>query len=196
MNAPSEAASGWTGSAAMTDDRPRPRYGEYAPLPPAGQLPPPVGPPLANSSSPSQPPVEPASLEQPQPAGPRARRTTDIVLTTFLLLVGVYDVVVSSDGFANLGATLAAAFEQQGISGFASQGYADSLGATANVIRIGLLVIAIVCSLLLISQRRLAFWVPLAAGVLAGVTVVVCVLLVVIADPGFAAYVSQQTSGS
>jgi len=190
MSVRSGAVCGLTGSAAMTDERPRPKYGEYAPLPPAGQLPPPVGPPLAN---PGPAPRTPQPEEAPVAA--RSRRTTDIVLTTFLLLVGVYDVVVSSESFTSLGAALATAFEQQGIAGFASQDYADSLGATANVIRAGLLVIAIVCSLLLISQRRLAFWVPLAAGVLAAATVVVCVLLVVIADPGFAAYVGQQTSG-
>jgi hypothetical protein len=175
----------------MTDDRPRPKYGEYAPLPPAGQLPPPVGPPLENSG-----PAPRRPRPEEVPAVARSRRTTDIVLTTFLLLVGVYDVVVSSESFTNLGAALAAAFEQQGIAGFASHDYADSLGTIASLVRVGLLVIAVVCSLLLIGQRRLAFWVPLAAGVLAAVTVVVCVLLVVIADPGFAAYVSQQTSGS
>jgi len=135
----------------------------------------------------------PSSTEpEPQPK----RRSRDIIITTVLLLIGVYDVVISFSGFTALGSSLRSAFEQQGVDGFASEELAASLGGTINVVRIVLLAIAIVVSLLLISRGKLAFWVPLAAGVASALTVLVCVLVVVISDPGFAQYVAEQTASN
>ncbi|MDZ4044308.1 MAG: DUF6264 family protein, partial [Rhodoglobus sp.] len=69
------------------DPRPRPRWGEYAdvpPAPPAPQYPPPSIP-------------EP----EPQPTAPK-RRTGDMVVTTALLLIGVYDVVAQWPFYTSL----------------------------------------------------------------------------------------------
>lgn len=181
MSAASAGASdNWIGSVAMTDDRPEPKYGQYAPVPPA----PPV--------------VEADPVPAPAPVAPQAevavrpRRTWDVVLTTLLLLVGVYDVVTSFGAFANLGMAMRVVYEQQGFGTFTSDELASAMGLVANVLRIGLLVAAIVVSLVRIGHNRIAFWVPLGAGVLAVLAVTVCVLVAALGDPALMEYVRNM----
>jgi hypothetical protein len=157
----------------MTDPRPRPRYGEYAEVPP--------------------PPVEPVpAVEAGPPTTVRARRTWDVILTTVLLLWGVADVVTGFPQFARLGALVRQVADAQGWPELASTAAADQVGATLNVIRLVLLVAAIAGALLLLSRRRLAFWLPLTAGALATIVTVVGVVVVLLGDPGFAAYLQDQ----
>jgi hypothetical protein len=92
------------------DDRPEPKYGQYAPVPSA---PPAVEPvPVVETA--------PVAIEPPTEAAVRPRRTWDVVLTTLLLLVGVYDVVTSYGTFANLGESLKTVYQQQGFGEFTS----------------------------------------------------------------------------
>lgn len=159
----------------MTDDRPEPRYGQYAPGPPPA-------------------PPEPA-VELPPPTGApvvRKRRTWDLVLTTGLLLVGVYDVVTGFSTYANLGVPLRIVFEQQGIGAFTSDAAAVQVGLFLNVLRVILIAVAIIVSLVLISRHRLAFWAALGAGVLAGLAAIVCAMVLVVNDPAFIAYVESM----
>lgn len=168
----SAAASGSSIGRRMTDDRPRPKYGEYGPVAPA--------------------PVEPA----PTPvavAPPAPNRTRDIVITTLLLLVGVYDVVTGFSGFASLGAALAQAYEIQGISGFASRDLANQVGAGINMAKVAVLILTIALSLLLIARHRRAFWVPLAGGLLAFLIVTAGVLVVILQDPALLAWAETQS---
>lgn len=155
----------------MTDPRPEPKYGQYAPIPPA--------------------------VEQPEPtvaaAPPAPNRTRDIVITTVLLLIGVYDVVTGFAGFASLGAALTQAYELQGIPGFASAVFADQMGVVINVVKTVLLVLTIVVSLLLVGRHRRAFWVPLAGGLVAALVVVVCILVVLLGDPALLAWAQTQS---
>jgi uncharacterized membrane protein YqgA involved in biofilm formation len=163
----------------MTDDRPEPRYGQYAPVP-------------------LVPAVPPVVDQQPTPATPptaeRQRRTWDVVLTTALLLIGVYDVASSSSVFANLGPELDTLYQQQGFGHFTSLALASQFGIGLTVARVVLLVAAIVWSLALLRARRLAFWVPLGAGVIAFLAVVACVLVLVVSDPALAQYVASHPS--
>lgn len=161
----------------MTDERPRPKYGEYADATP--------------TPTPT-PSVEPAAAVAPPIPGHRSRRTWDVVLSTVLLLWGVFDVATGFPAYANLGATVAAAAKQQGVDGFASATLADEIGSWLNVVRVAILVIAILGTLLLLGRGRLAFWLPLAAAALAALAVAACVFVILIGDPGFAAYVAGQ----
>ncbi|MBG6054817.1 hypothetical protein IWX81_001207 [Salinibacterium sp. CAN_S4] len=165
----------------MTDDRPRPKYGEYAP---AGSIP--IAPTPAEVALPAAPdqPVEPT----------RKRRTWDVALTTALMLVGVLDVVGSFARFGELAPILRDLFEQQGIGTFTSDQLAADMGTAINVARVVVLVVGVAGGLWRLRRNRIAFWVPLSAGVLAFVIVCVCLLVVVISDPAFADYAMQQSS--
>ncbi|MCU1439061.1 MAG: hypothetical protein JWP85_58 [Rhodoglobus sp.] len=167
----------------MSDDRPEPRYGQYAPVPPpATEIPP-------------APPANETAVPLPPPAGARAdapRRRWDVVLTTLLLLFGVYDVVTGFGTYADLSAPLRAVFEQQGIGDFTSDALALQLGIWLNVLRVALLAAAIVVSLLRISRNRIAFWAPLGAGVLAVLATLVAAGVLVVSDPAFTAYLESM----
>ncbi|CAN5279557.1 hypothetical protein BH11ACT4_BH11ACT4_20170 [soil metagenome] len=160
----------------MTDERPRPRYGEYAPIPPAGApLPPPP---------PTVEPVAPAA----------ARRPGDVFITTALLMLGVIDVVTGYSQFTNLADTLRATYAAQGFPAFTSDALANSMGTGINIARVAILVVTVIVSLLRIRLHRRAFWVPLAGAGLAALVVIVCVLVVILHDPAFAQYVATQSS--
>ena len=173
MSVPSVGASASSTGRRMTDPdpRPRPKYGEYGPvMPPA-------------------PVVEPVAAVAPTVPN----RTRDVVVTAVLLLVGVYDVVTGFPAFATLGAILAQAYEIQGIPGFASRALADQVGIGFNIGKSVLLVATIVVSLVFIAQHRRAFWVPLVAGVVAALAVMVFVLAVLLQDPSLLAWAQTHS---
>src|SRR5690606_3335750 len=126
---------------------PQPRYGEYAP---PGYVPP------------AAPPVAAA------PAG-RRRRTWDVTLTIVLLVLGLFGVLA---GLA-LGAVytdaelLDAGFEQQGLGSF--DGEVGGAYAIIAVSHIALYLAAVGVAVPLLVTKRIAFWVPLVAGVVAAI---------------------------
>ena len=165
----------------MTDDRPRPKYGEYAPLGTPAAAVPVVSAPTA---------VEP----EVQPVTPR--RTWDVALTAALLILGVLDVAGSFSRFGSLAATLRDAYAQQGIGQFTSDQLANDMGIAINVTRVVLLVAAIGFGLWRLGHNKVAFWVPLAIGGLSLLVVLVCLLVVVLTDPALAEFAMQQANSS
>jgi hypothetical protein len=153
----------------MTDQRPQPKYGEY------GEV--------ANPAPPAQ-----MSWPPPQPA---KRRTWDLVLTVGLLVIGVYNVTRTIAGMASLGSTIATVYDQQGIGTFTSYELASQIAVTLDVASIILLVVAIIVSIARLRRNRIAFWVPLTAGVVNALVAVVGVLVVMLSDPAFSAYVNR-----
>jgi hypothetical protein len=158
----------------MTDDRPRPKYGEYAPVAPAAVTPEPV--------------VAPPELA----TAPYPNRIRDIAVTTVLLLLGVADVVSSFSTFADLGPTLTELYKQVGIGGVASAAVAAQFGLGINIGRISVLAITVVVSLLLIARHRRAFWVPLAGFLLAGLTTTVLLAALMLNDPAYQVWLAQN----
>lgn len=154
------------------DTRPEPKYGQYGPVAVTPPTPEPVVAPVV---------------------APAPNRTRDIVITTVLILIGVYDVVTGFPGFASLGSALAQAYDVQGIPGFTSQALADRVGVGINIGKSVVLAFTIAFSLVLIARHRLAFWVPLAGGALAALGVVACVLVVLLQDPALLAWAQTQS---
>jgi hypothetical protein len=159
------------------DPRPRPRYGEYAD---PSTLPPPV---VSTPAAPAAAPVAAAPTERP-------RRTWDVVITTALLALAVYDVVGGFSTFANLAPAIQAMFDQTGVGEFTATAVAQQWGFIANAGRIAILVIVILVSLLLIARRRIAFWVPLVGGALAVIVAVICIAVIIVSDPAYLAYLT------
>ncbi|GAA1205860.1 DUF6264 family protein [Rhodoglobus aureus] len=196
----------------MTDPRPRPKYGEYAPLPPAGpenvadavdgspgsvapvapQYPaPPAPPPGAVHHGAAQPnSAQPAfaNTASDAVAPERKRRMWDVLLTSALLLLGVLDVVGTIPVLAAMGPFLREALEPQGAS-FTSDAVAAEAGGAANIVRVVVLVLTIVFALIQIQRKRLAFWIPVVGATIAGIVLTVAVVVAVMNDPGFIAYV-------
>jgi len=124
----------------------------------------------------------------------RPRRTWDIILTTALLALAVYDVIGGYSTFANLAPVMQSIYDQLSIGQFASPALAAQWGLIANIARIAILLLVILVSLLLVSRRRLAFWVPLAGGALAVIVVLGCFMVIVASDPAYLEFVMRQAS--
>jgi hypothetical protein len=182
----------------MTDERPRPKYGEYAPIDAAAQ-------PDAVATQPA--PVEPRAADipavtSPEPsqaidgtdaaAAPRhPHRTWDVVLTTALLLMGVYSVVTSADDFLHLGPLLSQLYATQGIGEYTSTELAAAVGVALVIAQVVVLVVTIVISLVFLARHRIAFYIPLAGAVLNVIVIVACLLIAMLGDPAFLEYSRQ-----
>lgn len=158
----------------MTDDRPRPKYGEYAPVA-----------------------ATPAVVEAPAPVvevpvAEKPRNVRDLVATTVLLLLAVADVTTSFALYANLAVQIKAlVYAPLGIPGDVTSALAEPVGLAINIARVTLLVVTIVISLVLIARRRRAFWVPLAGYALAGLVSTILVFVVLADDPAYTAWMTS-----
>ena len=166
----------------MSDERPRPQYGEYAPdgwVSPYSPVPDSTEAPLAAE----QVVVEPV----------RKRRTWDTVLTFALLGVGLYTVLSGYVGFSQLSDVFDQMFTQLGIGEFTNVDAANTAGVIASIAQTVIWVIAAVGAGISLQRGRLAFWWPLAGGVLANLILVILVGVVMASDPAYAEYVTQMS---
>jgi len=185
---------------------PAPRYGEFAPVesaqpvapatPAAGGIPAAPGQPAMYSGAPvapQTPAAAPAYAQaapvygQPGFAGTPApkRRTWDLVLTIILLVLGAigmligifYGIAFSSPQIID------EAFRQQGLGGFDGE-----IGATPLVIiasHVILYLVAAGLSILLLVKKKIAFYVPLIAGVVAAIIFWTALVMLMMSAPSF-----------
>jgi hypothetical protein len=105
------------------------------------------------------------------------------VVGLFGMLAGVTYGVIFSDP-----ALLDDAFSQQGLSGF--NGDVGAAPAVLIVSHVVLYLLALGSAIPLMIMRKVAFWAPLAAGVIAAIIFWSTVIAVVASDPGLTAQVS------
>jgi hypothetical protein len=163
----------------MSDPRPRPQYGEYAPIVPAA--------PARDVHGEGESAVTPVRTVDP-PSVSVKRNTRDLIITTALLVVAVWDVATGLSQYANLSTTLQQAYDQLGIGEFTSTALALSMGGVINGGRILIVVVVVALSLWRISRGKLAFWIPLAGAVASAIFVTVCSVIVMAGDPAFIAF--------
>lgn len=197
----------------MTDSRPRPQYGEYAPLPPAqpeadtgvssGASTPAVPAPPAPQAGTNIPDNSlNAQLQRGAAAGltgtkqsdaspERKQRLWDVVLTATLLLFGVVDIINTFSTVGNLGPILREGLAAQGVDSFTSDAIAAEAGGVANIVRVSVLILTIVFALIQIQRKRLAFWIPIVGATIAGIALMVAIFVAVLSDPGFIEYVES-----
>lgn len=115
------------------------------------------------------------------------RRTWDVVLTIILLVLGLggtllgvlYGIIFSSPELID------DAFRQQGLGGFDGE-----VGATPLVLIVSHVVLYLVAaglSILLLVKKKIAFYIPLIAGVVAAVIFWAALIMLMLSDPDFAA---------
>ena len=157
-----------------TERPPVPQYGEYAP---PGYVPPVPGP---ND-------LKPLPYDGVAPGAPagRTRRTWDVVLTVILLVLGligaslgvIYGVMFTDPDL------LRDVLAQQGYPGFDPQ--PGAVPAVLVISHVVLYLLAVGGSIPLLIGKRIAFWVPLAAGIVAAIIFWSCMFIVISSDPGF-----------
>ncbi|TBN57389.1 hypothetical protein EYE40_08245 [Glaciihabitans arcticus] len=172
----------------MTEERPRPQYGEYAspedqaqamgtPLEPV--LPPPVAGERIEST------VAPDSVI-PKP------RPWDRIVTTALIAIGTFAVLTYFPTFATMGETFSQAFTIAGYGDFESESLANSVGAVLNVVMSVFFIGSVVLAIRALRAGRRAFWIPLSAGIVFVLIVIIATVVVMTGDPAFQAYLEKM----
>ena len=192
----------------MNDDqRPKPQYGEYATpqeqakamgltTPPSSHYPPPLN--ASPTNAPSQ--SVPLANVTPTPYGvPTARKTSaaprrwDLVLSVGLLAYGLLNIIAGFVQFSDLGQLINEIYAAQGIGKFTPTSLSSSLGIVVNLANVVLWISALLITVRLLRRGKLAFYVPLIGGALASIVAAVCMVVLLLSDPAFAAYVSSHT---
>jgi hypothetical protein len=173
-----------------------PKYGEYAPVDATN----PYGVPGYAAAAAAAAPAAPAAPTPPPYAAPgyppsyapayappvRKRRTWDVVLTSILLVLGLFGMLAGL-GYAAIFATpglLDQTMESQGYSGFS--GNVGAAPAVLLISHIALYLLALGVSIpLLVRGKVVVFWIPLAIGVVAAIIFWATVFSVILSDPSF-----------
>jgi Family of unknown function (DUF6264) len=119
-------------------------------------------------------------------AGPR-----DIGFTVALLAIGLFWVIVSIPGMANLPTTIQQTYATQGYTGkYGPVALGTSIGLAINISQLVLWAITCGLSVLAIRKRRRAFYIPLIGAVVSGLLVMVLTIVAMLNDPGLLQYLS------
>lgn len=171
----------------MTDQRPRPQYGEYAtPEQQAAAMGQPASQPAPQLPVTSAPPPY---RQRPIAVVAPSRRWN--VLASFLLLAwGLYSVISGLFQYSDLGGFIDQVYRMQGIGRFTSTQLATTLGIVINVSNVVLYLLTVFLTIRLLRRGRPAFYVPLIGGIVAGIVGAVCLAVLMLGDPAFIAYVN------
>lgn len=178
----------------MTDERSRPQYGEYASAQEQAKI-------IANSLPPLPAVLQPKDAIAPPAAAPptaaavapavRPRRRWDLVLSIGLLTYAAVTIVTGFAQYSDLPGLLNQIYAQQGIGTFAGTGFAATAGFAINASNLVIYAIVLPLTVRQLRGNRLAFWIPLSGGVLAGIITGSLVIAVMLNDPTFTAYLSS-----
>lgn len=196
----------------MSESRPRPQFGEYAsPEEQRARIAEPIDEQRAEELGIA--PVVPVERQPRQQQEPTLREQTrepatvppgtaaaagtrpvagDRLATSILLGLGLVGLIVTMPGLLDLPGQIRALLFRAGISGYSTDGLASAMGSLALGLQILLWVVAVLLSSRSLRAGRLTFWIPLVAGVVANVAVVILVAVALGADPAVLEYVRSQ----
>ncbi|WP_423923066.1 DUF6264 family protein [Frigoribacterium sp. 2-23] len=186
----------------MTDDRPKPRYGEYAPegwVNPAA----PVEPPAEEAPAPSPggyptqyQPYQGADQKSPVPGAPvgpngvpvlSTGRRVDRIVSLVLLGFAAYNTISSLFLAPSYASSLLQRLRQLGYptDDFSNQSALQAAGAFFAVFAVVLFALTAWWSIRRLRTARITFWVPLTAGVLFAIVQGITVGAIMLGDPAF-----------
>ncbi|KQR66491.1 DUF6264 family protein [Frigoribacterium sp. Leaf172] len=185
--------------AAARDERPRPRYGEYAPEGWVNPVAPVESSTESSAPSTAQQGPSPAVRSDAPAAGtwgapPRPAvndstggRRFDRVATFVLLGIGLYSVVSNVVMASSFSSALLSAMSGAGYStdAFTSQDALQRVGVIIAVSTVAAFAVTLIWSLRRLAARKVTFWVPLSIGVVMSIVQMVLVLGVLFGDAGF-----------
>ena len=186
---------------ASRDERPRPQYGEYAPEGWAWK--PPADSPRTVESAPEAHATAPAFAPPPgaaTSAAARPVRPVDRLATIMLLVIGLLGMWGAIGTLQSLPEQLPVAIRSASdmlgtnLSGFEYTPGPEVPGIllAGSIAQIVLWVLTAWWSIARLRARRLAFWVPLAAGVVSIVLLYAAMFIVVLSDPALVAAITPS----
>ncbi|WP_426184244.1 DUF6264 family protein [Microbacterium sp. TWP3-1-2b2] len=168
----------------MTDQRPQ--YGEYATPDEQRRL---AGHPPLDAA-----PVAATVIEQPAPAGPARSvakpRPWDRIITVALLAYGLVNVVMTGLAYLDLPNVMNESMRILGVDGeFTNFAQGRLWGTTAAVLLVVGWAITAWLSLRRLRTGKLTWWVPLVGAAATMLIVSICIMVPMLGDPAFIAYV-------
>lgn len=183
----------------MTDERPRPRYGEYAtPEIQVGAggtvVPVPATPSVEKTRGRSSDARVAWSSKvgagDPPPA--RTRRRWDLYLTSILLAYGLFTVISGLFQYSDLAAVIQQVYTAQGIGRFTSVDGARLGGLVVNIVNLALFAVTAVLTYRRLRARKISFWLPLVGGAVAGIVTAGVFMVLIFSDPAFTTYMASR----
>lgn len=187
----------------------RPEYGEYATpeeqrarmgLPPEGAHAPTPFAPAAEretiANAPALRPAPPAPVPAPgfglgaAPGGVPPRG--DRIISLLLLGAGLFAVITMIPMLIDLSTAVRQAFEQFGIDSFSNTGLASTMGWVILAVNVLLWLGTARLTLGRIRAGKLSWWIPVVAGAIAFIVLMVLLGIVMGSDPAFMEYVQRQ----
>jgi hypothetical protein len=166
----------------MTDDRPRPQYGEYATPEQQAKA---MGQVHRAPSEPSiPPPPDPSSrVAAPIPASVRSGFSGDRFATIFLLGIGFFAFLTSISGDLNLAAQINQTSATIGGGNYSDPGFANRMGILLLVVNAVTLLGTAIWALRWMARGRRAFYIPIVGFLVFSILAVIIVGIVFSADP-------------
>ncbi|WP_353810443.1 DUF6264 family protein [Agromyces sp. SYSU T00194] len=165
---------------ASRDERPKPKYGEYAPEGWNWQPP--------EQTTHEDPPQAPATTQAPAaPAAPAGSAPTarlwDRPITLGLLVFGIIGVSLAVSIQQTLPDAMSLLHTQEGIDPYVPADAVAGIISTGMIAQIVLWVLTALIAIVRLIRRRVAFWVPLAGAALSFVVLFGVVWAVLATDP-------------
>lgn len=123
---------------------------------------------------------------------PTGLRRWDRPITIGLLVFGALNLLLTSPSMLAPSAQFSESLDLVGVTGFSSFAALDAAGVALLVTHGVLLIVAVALSLARLHAGRIAFWIPLTAGILAAIVMLVVYAVVIVGDPAFVDYALQQ----
>jgi hypothetical protein len=187
--------------------RPRPQYGEYATPEEqraaikSPQLNPHYAPPehphhseggVASQDAPPAAPDRRDAAPGDRAAPVTRRHPLDRIATIALLVLGLYDVIGSFAGNNGVITQIDVIYRSLGISGeYKPTDLTDTVAGVIAVVFLVLWIAAAGLSAWAVLRGRIAFWIPLAAGVLAAVVSAVGGIILTLHDPAYLQFLNK-----
>ncbi|QIM19123.1 hypothetical protein G7066_12095 [Leucobacter coleopterorum] len=174
------AASGGSGSTSASVDSavPGTPTGSSVPSDPAGSTPGDPAPYRANHP----PAAAPSYTAAPSVTGTPSRMG-DRVMTIILLGIGVFGVIICFQTMMGMHASFVLMGEALEIKDFQVPSWIGTLGTVSAVGFLALFAVTLIFSIQRMRARKIAFWVPLTAGVIAVVAVIVLIMVAIFSSP-------------
>lgn len=197
----------------MVEERPRPRYGEYATpqdqanaiagsLPPVSPLLTPGQSPVAGHDAAAPPstgspvvtpaPKPPDGHRTARPAAQRGGRRWDRAVTVALLAYGLFGVIAGVARGSNIAVVIDQLYQLQNIGSYVATPAADTVGMAINIVNIVLYAITVLVTVRFLQAGRVAFYIPIIGGVLAAIIGAILIFVLMFNDPAFVAYITSR----
>jgi hypothetical protein len=132
----------------------------------------------------------------PSPGPATGRQPADRFASWALLGVGLFNILTTTPALLDLPGAIDQFFDSAGLDPYGPVAAARILGIGALVVNIALWVLVLVLVQRRVASGRTSWWIPLVAGVVANLVVLVCVGSAMTIDPAVFEYIRQMSGAS